>query len=122
MTEGSPLYARTMTRAANDPDGGALMRQVWEGTPWIVDAYTGIHDDPRERLMLDWCHESFGDEALPFGRSPRAGRWRRGNATVFGWTWFGFAAEADALSFMARWPAPPEVPELSNGIKALEGE
>jgi hypothetical protein len=87
---------------------GDLNRRVWAGTPWIIDAYTGRDSlgDNRANDMLWWLTEEMGEQAWPFGPNPRPGRWYRGSATINGWTWFGFATEADMQTFLARWPAP----------------
>ena len=104
----TPLFERTMAFDYGRAETSALMRKVWEPTPWMVDAYTGdVVDREREREMLSWCYDEIGPQASPI--HDRAGRWQRGNATVFGWTSFGFAAEADMLRFIARWPAPEGV-------------
>lgn len=84
-----------------------LNRQVWSGNPWITDMYVGADPNGRERDMILWCRDQFGDESQPFGDKPIYRRWRRGNATVFGWGWFGFATEADMKAFEAAWPPPP---------------
>lgn len=94
----------------NGGDETCLQVRVWKGTPWIADAWVGelqggnIHE--RERDMLLWCDEQFGQEAYPFGDKPRAGRWKRGGATVFGWAWFGFSTEEEMDQFIAAWPSP----------------
>lgn len=99
------LFERTLAFDCGDEERNALMRKVWSPTPWMVDAYTGSISEPREREMLDWCHENFGDQAWPI--HDRAGRWQRGSATVHGWTWFGFSEQAEMAAFVERWPAPP---------------
>jgi hypothetical protein len=88
----------------DDPDRAALMRQVWEGTPWMVDAFTDGTGSGRDREMRDWCREQFGPEAWPIHGRP--GQWQRGSATINGWTWFGFATKAQMDQFIARWPQP----------------
>lgn len=99
----TPLFERTMAFDKWNAETAALMRKVWQPTPWMVDAWTGGGRD-REREMLMWCYDNIGEQASPIHDKP--GRWQRGNATVNGWTWFGFATEADMLAFVARWPAP----------------
>lgn len=100
---GSALYQRWIIG-----EGDALQMQVWQGTPWMTNAFTGSSDDPRERQMLEWCWDQYGAEAWPFSDNPRPGRWKRGGATVFGWTWFGFSTEAEMAEFELAWPKPPE--------------
>jgi hypothetical protein len=93
---------------------GALMRKVWEKTPWMVNAYTG---DPyiREIKMLRWCQENFGPEAWPIHGKP--GKWYRGGATVNGWTRMGFETEAMMNKFCETWPAPEGVGEDGRGLR-----
>jgi hypothetical protein len=90
-----------------DDERAALMRKVWDGFRWMVDAYTGDRPEGREREMLEWCYDTFGDQASPIHEKP--GQWLRGSATVFGWTWFGFASKPMMDSFVERWPAPENV-------------
>jgi len=99
---GSPLYQRQI---ANSDD--QLMRKVWDGTPWMCDAYTGPTAGDRDDEIYKWCRDKFGPEAWPIHGHP--GRWHRGGATVFGWTWMGFATEQMMQQFLDRWPAsvPP---------------
>lgn len=107
---GSKLYQDAMAYYdANPTQDAALQHEVWDGTPWMVDAYTGNWEDGRERLMLLWCQEQFGPEAWPFSDTPRPGNWKRGGATVFGWSWFGFATEEQMKQFIEAWPAPEGV-------------
>lgn len=101
---GTPLYERTMALTETDVVAPELMRLIWAPTPWMIDAFTGSFDDGRSREILEWCHEQFGDESDP--QRDRAGRWRRGNATINGWTWYGFQTKADMETFIARFPHP----------------
>lgn len=104
---GTELFQRTMKWAEGDPDRGALMREVWTPTPWMLDVFIGDRiDHPREREMIEWCHENFGPEGSPIYGA--MGNWRRGNAIISGWTWFGFATEQQMDQFLARWPQPAQ--------------
>lgn len=103
----TPLYERTMAFDHHNAETNELMRKVWEPTPWMVNAWTGRSGDQRDREMLLWCYELFGDMASPIHDRP--GRWQRGLVNVLGWTWFGFADEAEMQTFVARWPAPEGV-------------
>lgn len=95
--QGSPLYQRQI---ANSED--ALMHQVWDGTPWMIEAYTGsIANYGRYREIMEWCHYHFGPEAWPIHGLP--GHWHSGGATVMGWTWMGFATEAMMQQFVEAW-------------------
>ena len=108
---GSDLYKRAMAYYDEHDRDPALQHQVWDGTPWMVDAYTGRQSrgDDRYQEMMQWCYDRFGDPAWPFTDKPRPGDWRGGNATVFGWTWFGFKTEAAMNEFIEAWPAPENV-------------
>lgn len=100
MTTGSDLYRRQI--ATTDD---ALMRQVWDGTPWMVDAYTGpVSNSGRYREMMDWCLEQFGPQAWPFSDNPNPGNWHMGGVTWFGYTWIGFKTEEMMTRFLNRWP------------------
>lgn len=102
------LYRRTMEWAEHnlDAEGASLMHKVWDATPWMVEVYTGRMAAARDSEMRDWCCNQFGDEAWPI--HGRSGAWCRGSATVFGWTWFGFAEQGMMERFMAVWPAPDD--------------
>ena len=104
---GSALYREAMDwYAANQPDRSALMHEVWDGTPFMVDAFTGSYADDRFLEMIEWCRQRFGDEAWPI--HGRAGAWLRGSSTINGWTWYGFATAEHLAEFEAAWPAPPD--------------
>ena len=97
---GSDIYQRLIA-----PVDGNLMHEVWDGTPWIVDAFTGPIDNyGRFREIMDWCRCEFGDESWPIHGKP--GDWHCGGATVHGWTWIGFATEEMMQKFIDRWPSP----------------
>jgi len=106
MTEqpaGTDLYHRILAFDGLDSHR-ATMQEVWQGTPWMVDAYTGSHDTGRRIEMMAWCREQFGPEAWPLHGRP--GTWHGGGVTIHGWTWMGFATEAQLRLFLERWPAP----------------
>lgn len=100
------LYKRTIAFNYDDTDRKALMRKVWDPTPFMVDAWTGRHEDGRDRQMIEWCFTTFGPESSPI--HGKAGRWHRGGATVNGWTWFGFSTDTELQQFLERWPTPAE--------------
>lgn len=108
MAEGTRLYEQYIL--GDTSEHGDLSRRVWAGTPWIIDAYTGRVSDDRTYEMLHWLADEMGEQAWPLGPSPRPGRWWRGSATVNGWTWFGFASEADMQAFQDAWPNPKDTP------------
>lgn len=100
----TPLYDRMLAYNYGDEERAVLMRKVWSGHPWMVDAYTGGCDSDRERDLQRWCFDTFGDQASPI--HGKQGSWYRGSATINGWTWMGFTNKADMLRFIERWPAP----------------
>ena len=99
---GSPIYQRM----GEHLEGERLsqMLEFWKGTPWIADVFTGSSGEDRSMEMRHWLHENFGPQAWPFGKNPRGGRWLLGGATIFGWTWIGFASEADMNAFFVAYP------------------
>lgn len=98
---GSALYQQMLAFDYGDTERNELMRKVWSGTPWMVNAWTGSPDDDEFRWIMDWCRERWGPEAWPL--HDRGGTWQRGGATIHGWTWFGFATEAMMQEFAERW-------------------
>lgn len=106
----SPLYHRMLrwNERQGDAEHTALSRRVWDGTPWMVNWYTGGINDGRTRDMIEWCHEQFGEQA--WWPSGRPGAWQRGSATINGWEWWGFDTEARMQQFMTAWPIPDDVP------------
>ena len=96
---GSDLYQRQIIKRGDD-----LMLRVWAGTPWMIDMFADGERD--HRRMHEWCYARFGDQAFPFGDHPKPGRWRSGNATVLGWTWWGFSTADEMLAFREAWPQP----------------
>lgn len=105
------LYHRTVAFDYGDQERTDLMRKVWASTPWMVDAFTGPMSGERDRQMVEWCRDKFGDEAWPVHGRP--GAWQRGGVTLYGWTWFGFDTEDKLDAFNARWAVaepPHEAP------------
>lgn len=78
-----------------------LLRQIWAGTPFIVDAYTGSVGQARWYEMAAWLNERFGPQAFPW--TDKKGRWFLGSATIHGWTWLGFDTQEALDEFAARW-------------------
>lgn len=104
----TPLHQRMLAFNYGDAKRSTLMEEVWRDTPWMVDAYTGGHyTDGRHEAMIRWCYDTFGEECSAI--HGRSGRWHRGGATVYGWTWFGFSTEAEMIAFIERWPVPEGV-------------
>lgn len=105
------LYDRTMAFDYGDGERNELMHKVWDGFPWMVNAYTGGYSQERDREhdILTWCRGHIGEQASPIHGKP--GKWYRGSATVHGWTFMGFATKPDMERFMAAWPTPAGVQE-----------
>ncbi|WP_278366920.1 hypothetical protein [Marinobacter salarius] len=103
----SELYQRQIAECDDK-----LMHKVWDGTPWMIDAYTGgmARGDERYREIMEWCRDQFGPEAWPIHGKP--GDWHCGGATVMGWTWLGFATKEMMDKFAAAWPVPDEVTKI----------
>lgn len=101
---GSELYRRTMAYDYKDAARTEVMHMVWDGSPWMCDAYTGSTTDDRDHEIRQWCRDQFGPESWPLHGMP--GKWQRGGATVYGWTWFGFETEEMMNQFIERWPEP----------------
>lgn len=104
LVVGTELFQRILEFDYGDRERGDLMREVWSPTPWVIDAWTGVGGDLREREMMDWCYQHFGAQSSPIHE--RSGRWMRGNATIYGWTWFGFSTREEMDKFAAAWPNP----------------
>lgn len=95
-TLGSALYRSLMESQYADD----LMHQVWDATPWIVDAITGGINSDRWREVMEWLREQFGPEAWPI--HGKAGDWHTGGATIDGKTWIGFAT-AEMMERFIAW-------------------
>ena len=111
MTEtiGNDLFARTMEFNYAQPEFLELMRKCWTPTPWMVNVYDSPHKDEHEGLrreIAEWCIEQFGPESWPIHDKPAD--WYRGSATVYGWTWYGFATEEMLNLFLERFPQEQE--------------
>lgn len=103
---GTSLYTRMCAFDHGDAERNALMAHVWSSTPWMLNTKTGSMADPEgivawQRIRA-WCENNIGDEAFPI--HGRDGQWQFGGATVFGWTWVGFATEDQMRRFMAAFP------------------
>lgn len=103
---GTDIYRGAIEHDYGDQRCTDLMRQVWDPTPWITNAYTGsFSEEPTRRLEIrEWLTERFGAEAWPLHGRP--GRWHTGSVTVNGWTWIGFDTEEAMREFEEAWPAP----------------
>lgn len=103
LITGTELFESVVSYDYGDFGRSELMREVWSVTPWMVNFYIGRHSEARDIEVRAWCVEHFGPEALPIHGRP--GNWQRGNATINGWTWMGFASEDMLVSFLAAWNA-----------------
>lgn len=109
---GTDLYRRILTFDFLDEDRLALMRKVWSPTPWVVDAFVGSPMPGHEHFqryseIRQWLAENLGEESWPI--HGHDGRYHFGGSTVNGWTWIGFADEADMRRFVEAWPTPEDV-------------
>lgn len=93
---GSALHSRVIA-----PSLDPLMHKVWDGTPWMLDAYTDSVNTDRWYDVMQWCQSEFGQEAWPLHGIE--GQWHVGGATIHGWTWIGFATEEMMTRFSERW-------------------
>src|SRR5579872_6301879 len=98
---GTDLYHQTMATQYASEKQAALMHEVWDPTPWMVDAITVN----REAEMIAWCHRVMGPESSPI--HGKGGSWHRGNVTLRGRTWFGFQTKELLEAFLARFPEVP---------------
>ncbi len=101
------LYQRVIAFDYGDAERSQIMQEVWLPTPWMIEVYTGRSGEVRQYDIVRWCRETLGPESSPIHKI--IGTWHRGGATVNGWTWFGFATEADMQRFQEAWPAPEGV-------------
>lgn len=98
---GTALYERTIAFDYGDQERRDLMEKVWSMTPFMTECKTGSIATEQERSINDWCRKRWGDEAWPIHGLP--GRWQRGSATVYGWTWYGFETAEMLEEFEAAW-------------------
>lgn len=96
------LYRRTISFDYDDEDRRKLMEKVWSVTPWMIDCFTDGINSERERSIREWCYESIGPQAHPI--HGKDGDWQLGGATIYGWTWLGFAKEEQLKDFIAAFP------------------
>ena len=110
MTTGTDLYRRVIEFDYRDEERRDLVQKTWSATPWMVNAHTGgsLDDPVRENEIHSWCSEHFGQEHDPWSGPP--GKWRRGLATICGWTWMGFATDDMMRQFIERWPPMADSP------------
>ena len=100
---GTDLYQRMLAWSREEGERGKSLAEEWEPTPWIVDAYTGGHHNEmgREYDISQWCIEHCGPESVPM--RGQKGQWKRGGATIDGYTWMGFATEEMMQQFCEAW-------------------
>lgn len=100
------LYQDTIDywQAKQDQEYVDLHVQVWSGTPYMIDVFTG---GTREEYLTrtwdihQWCLENLG--ADHYAITGKEGVWQRGGATVDGWTWYGFKTEEMMNRFKEVW-------------------
>lgn len=107
MTEtiGNEMFSRMLGYNYGSQEKSDLMRICWQPTPWMVDVYDSPPGDDRKSRRQEirhWCVEQFGPESWPIHDRPAS--WYSGSATVYGWTWYGFATEEMLNRFMEQFP------------------
>lgn len=114
------LYNRVIKH--NKESHHDLMVFAWSHTPWMINVYVGSpsRDGEREALCRDteikkWCLDTFGRECWP--NQGRDGDWQRSQATIDGWTWFGFKSKQLMDNFLKKWPHD----KSSNLCKSCDG-
>lgn len=70
-----------------NPDLHEILEKVWTPTPWMVN----VEDKDREIEINNWCNRNLGRESSPIHN--KNGLWHKGNVTMYGKTWYGFATE-----------------------------
>lgn len=101
MSAGSELYQRMLDYWKDRPRELELNRKAWGPTPYMVDVFTGRTGADQDMEIRRWCLDEFGKESAPL--IGHDGTWRRGSATIDGWTWYGFATEDMMRRFVERW-------------------
>lgn len=109
---GTDLFDRALAFDYGDAERAALMRKVWTPTPWMVDCFTDRTNSERDRSIREWCYDNLGDQAHPI--HGREGRWQWGSATIHGWTWIGFASEAELALFLTAFSPLPSPTDKEN--------
>ena len=61
---GTDLYRRMCAFNYGDAERAAVMREVWDPTPWMVEIYTGQCGDERDREMQRWCHDELDRKSV----------------------------------------------------------
>lgn len=100
------LLRRTAAKVERDLDDAVATQehQLWDGTPWMVNVFTRRAGGDRDQGICAWCRDNFGAEASSL--DGRDGSWRRGDATINGWAWFGFDSASAMENFQATWQPP----------------
>jgi hypothetical protein len=101
---------------AYDYENAELMRAVWTPTPWMVDVHDRGWDEDHGRSLheiFEWCNLNLGTRYDYWSR--RDGRWQRGNVTICGWTWYGFATEEMMRRFCERFETRNEEGAANGG-------
>jgi hypothetical protein len=114
LPDGSEEFRKIIAFNYRHDETSALMRKCWSVTPWVLDVFTG--DAARERQIIAWCYERYGRKASPIHGVE--GTWQRGNATIHGWTWMGFATDAQMREFESAWPSPNKGLEVGRALRA----
>ena len=100
------LYEQMLAFNYEDPKRRDLMHQVWAPTPWMADVFTDGTQSGRYHNIRQWLRDRYGRPASSIHGIK--GTWQHGSATIFGWTWFGFATKEQMNEFLAAWTAAPK--------------
>jgi len=94
---GTPLYADILKFNSGDDERSALMREIWNATPWVINVFSGRTMSDRYNEIMKTIRDTFGRQASVIHKID--GEWQVGGATVNGWTWIGFRTEAQMKAF-----------------------
>ena len=102
---GTELYHQTAKTYSERGDESSLFSlEIWQRHPWMIDVYTGSVGKDNWCEIADWLRSKMGQESNPYGDAPQWRKFKRGQATINGWTWIGFADQKDYEAFLSAWP------------------
>lgn len=96
------LHRQMLEFNYGDDERGALMREIWQSTPWMINIKVGDARYAVSARIRAWCEEHVGTEAWPIGGIE--GDWQFGGVVIFGWAWIGFVKESQMRQFMEAFP------------------
>lgn len=100
---GNELYNKIISYDYGNDELKSLMKKIWQGTPYVVNAYFGDFDEKNDRAekIRYWCVKNFG-ERNDFLRGI-SGNWTEGNVTILGYNWIGFKTKEQLDKFIEVW-------------------